>query len=218
MRALTLVVVALLPSLAQADDAIARAIGATLPPGLALLSVEPTPSLARARAALLEAEWPTAPRAGAAAALVTARRPSGAVVARGWVVAHLAPLRELPVAARALEAGAILGPDDVLLVRRPATDGEPLSIDALVGARLLAPIASGAPIASSVIARLPPLPRGAPITVRVRAGAVVVTAPGLLEQAARPGDLAAIRLTGPSARLVTARLRDDHTAELGALR
>jgi flagella basal body P-ring formation protein FlgA len=201
-----------------AADPVASAIAAALPPELALVSVEPPPSLRRARGVRFAVEWPIAPRAGAATALVTARRPSGAVVARAWVVARLAPIREVPVAARALESGATLEPADVLVVRRAAVEGEPLGLDALVGARLLTALPAGATITAAAIARRPPLPRGAALTVRVRAGEVVVTAPGVLEQAARPGDVATIRLTGASARLVSGRLVDERTAEIGVVR
>ena len=115
------------------------------------------------------------------------------------------------VASRALVVGAALDAGAIEVAERPVTPGEGISEPpggiggALAGASAGRALAPGQ-ILHEVDVRRPALvPRGAPVRVVVRRGAVTVTAAATLERAARPSERTTARLT-ELGRVVAGRL------------
>jgi flagella basal body P-ring formation protein FlgA len=112
----------------------------------------------------------------------------------------------VPVAARDLAAGAMLRAADLRVEARATAGGWDVSPAALAGARLLRPLAAGQPIVEADVAVAAPVSAGTHVTVLVRSGRLTVSAEGVLERPARPGETAAARVSG---RLVRGRLAAD---------
>jgi flagella basal body P-ring formation protein FlgA len=127
-----------------------------------------------------------------------AGRPSIKLAIRGraatWVPVAIAAQVEVAIAQRDLAVGDVLTDADLAVERRAVADFVAAPSATLLGAQVSHPIAAGAPIATRDVALAPPLPRGSQVAVDVRRGAVHVRGAGVLEMAARPGELATARL------------------------
>lgn len=128
-----------------------------------------------------------------------AGRPSIKLAIRGRapvsVPVAIAAQVDVAVAQRDLAVGDTIGDADIAIEHRAVADMVAAPAATLLGAQVNRPIAAGAPIATRDVALPPPLPRGTQIEIDVRRGAVHVRGTGLLEMAARPGEMATARLT-----------------------
>lgn len=192
--AIALACLTALPAAAEPLEAVVRdRIAPALPPGLDVVKVHVPASLAKldVDAAAVVVEVPRELRAG---------RPSVKVTVRGrpaqFVPVAIAAVAEVAIAQRALPAGTVLAPGDVVVELRPLEPGAPppAAVNSVVGATVTRPLAAGAPVGRADVAPPPPISRGASVTVEIRRGSVRVRGPGLLENAARPGDSVAVRL------------------------
>jgi flagella basal body P-ring formation protein FlgA len=111
-----------------------------------------------------------------------------------WVPVAIAALSDVAIAQRALAPGDVLEDADLAIERRALADGGAAPVATLIGARVAAPIAAGAPIGARDVTLPPPLSRGTQIAIDVRRGAVHIRGTGTLELAARPGEPASARL------------------------
>lgn len=127
-----------------------------------------------------------------------AGRPSIKLAIRGraatWVPVAIAAQVEVAVAQRDLAVGDVIAEADLAIERRAVADFVAAPSATLVGAQVSHPIAAGAAIATRDVALAPPLPRGSQVAIDVRRGAVHIRGAGVLEMAARPGELATARL------------------------
>lgn len=194
-------------ALPGAPSPVEAAIRATLPAELSLVQASVPARFERdgARGAVV-VEWRTPPRAGASRVAVS----RGA--SKAWVSVVLAAAELRPVAARALEAGDVIGEDDVVLTRSIG-GRSPLGRDVVVGATARTALSAGAALDESTVALAPPLPRGTAVTVIAEVGALRVSRAGRLEAPARVGELARVRLADVP-RLARARLSSPTTAVL----
>lgn len=110
-----------------------------------------------------------------------------------FVPVTLAALADVPVASRDLAAGELITDADVTWELRPVTGAAP---QLAVGAVVASPIAAGDVIDDARVTAPPPVARGAEVEVVVVRGAVEIVTRGHLEQAARVGARARVRLAG----------------------
>lgn len=217
-RALLIVAVVLAARSAAArparpgDDGVQRAIAvavearvrASLPATLGLVQLRVPASFA-ATPETIAIAWPSAPRAG----WVNVQLQAGATSA--WAQAELAPVGEVVVAARALVAGERLDASAIGTERRVVTaESVTLPPPALDGAVVARPVAAGAPLSRADVVLPAPIAQGAPVEVRLQRGTLVVSARGVLERSAHPGEATSARLSD-GGQLVHGRLADAHT-------
>ena len=124
--------------------------------------------------------------------------------------------RRVPVMARPVGTGQILGPGDMEIRRLPQSrlpfDFLPDEAQ-LVGARMLRGAASGSPLVASQVDLPPVVHRGGAVRVRVHKGDLEVLGQGLAMQDGRVGQL--IRVQNPlSHKDFMARVRDPDVVEV----
>lgn len=204
MRSLLIIMALAAPVAAEPAAAVVEArAAAELPPHLGLLSVSVPPSVMALDVApgQVALHWRRGLRAGNATVQVTiAGR-------KTWARLEIGERAPVVVAARPLVPGARVGAGDLELAVRtvPRDTGWRLDPRSLVGAEILAAAGPGAAIDGSIIAEPAPIARGARIAVAIRRGRMTASTTGILERAARPGELAQLRLSS-SRTIVRARL------------
>jgi flagella basal body P-ring formation protein FlgA len=178
---------------AEPIEAIVRAkLAPALPDGLAIAKIYWPAELAHVNTdpARVVVELPRELRAG---------RPSIKLTVRGhrpaWIPVAIAQVTEVAVAQRALANGDIITDDDLAFERRAIAETAPAAPATVAGASVINAIGAGTVIAARDISRPPPLARGTQVAIDVRRGAVHVRGTGVLETAARPGELASAKLT-----------------------
>jgi flagella basal body P-ring formation protein FlgA len=151
-----------------------------LPPGLASYATDP---------GHVVVEVPRELRAG---------RPTVKVAVRGrsavFVPVAIGKLVEVAVATRTLPVGHVIEASDVALERRAVETAGGAAVKSIVGSVVTIAVAANQPIASKAIALPPPLSRGTRVTLEMRRGSVRVRGSATLESAARPGEVATVRL------------------------
>jgi len=148
-------------------------------------------------------------------------RPGNATVAaeidgrKTWVRLTIGERTRVIVAARPLVAGGVISAGDLRAEVRTVgrKQGWRLEPPPLIGSEILADAATGAIIDGSVIAEPAPIARGARVAVQIKRGRLLVSTPATLERAARPGELAQLRLHS-TRRIVRARLLSAGRARL----
>lgn len=210
--------IVLAPAIARADATAeaTRLVSASLPAGLAVVSVDVPETVAAAHAAggAMALSWRRAPRAGTFSiqAVVTGK---DRAQTRGWLRIKLAELRAVVVAARPLAAGATIGAGDLALEPRPVgrDAGWEIEPHTLIGASVLADAPAGAVVDGTIVSEPAPVARGTQLKVFVRRGRVRVSTAGVLEAPARPGEIGRVRIGG-GRKVARARLVDATSAEL----
>ena len=183
-------------SIVHADpvaDVVTAQIQPSLPPGTDVAKVYLPASLAKLDVDPVDVivELPRALHVGRKSVKVTVRGQKTV-----FVPVAIAQMMEVAVAARALAVGDTVGADDVRIETKAVESGagQMAQGGAVVGSRIVKPVASGKPIATRDIALPPPLARGTQVTVELRRGQVRVKGQGTLELVARPGEQATVRL------------------------
>ncbi len=177
---------------------------AGLPPDLAILAVHLPRSLTDVDAdpTTVDVDFPAAARPGRASVRVRLRAGRARTV---FVPVTFALLVDVAVATHGLAPGDLVTIADLRWERR-ATDPRAGAARAPLGQQVNAPIATGEILDDARLTAPPPVARGTAVRVEVRRGAVAITARGRLEQPARVGATARVRLAGGA--LISGTLAD----------
>lgn len=181
---------------ARADrlaDVVEAALAPQLPADLAVAAITPPGDLARLDVApgAVAVELPAELRAGRRSMKVVVK---GRHARTAWVLVSLARPVEVAVAERPLAVGDVVADGDVHVERRAVDGAPPARADLVVGATVSRELVAGAVVGARDVVLPPPLPRGTEVLVDVVRGAVHVRGAGTLENPARPGDRATVRL------------------------
>ncbi len=133
-----------------------------------------------------------------------------------WLRARLSARGSYALAARPIQAGKPLAPDDVVFAEGPL-HGPPdrwrlLPAD-LAGKAAARPIAAGERIGRWLLISVPAVERGAVVELRLKHNGIELRAPARAERAAAAGDRLVFRNLN-TGRRVTARLLNPHQAEV----
>lgn len=187
-----LMVVALCGS--ASADSLAQIIGdraATgLPAELAVTAVHLPKSLAGldVDSTTVDVDFPSAARPGRASVKVRLRVPRARTV---FVPVTVGRVLDVAIALHDLVPGELITAADVRWERRAA---DPTTASAPVGQRVTAVISAGDVLDDARLTAPPPMARGTEVRVIVRRGVVAIQTRGKLEQAARLGAQARVRL------------------------
>lgn len=176
---------------APAEELIRAQLGPALPPDTDVATVHLPASLAALDLAPDDVivEIPRELRVGRRSVKVTLRGKRAV-----FVPVSIAALVDVAIAERSLAVGTVITPDDVRIETRAAERAVPALGAAVIGAKVIKPIAANTAIDAGSLTRPPPLPRGTQVTVEIHRGAVRVRGTGTLELVARPGEEATVRL------------------------
>jgi flagella basal body P-ring formation protein FlgA len=171
--------------------AVARTrIEATLPANLAVGELHFTARLAAldVEPSMVAIEWPRPPRAGTSNVRVR-----WAGTQTRFVPVTIAAKATVAVAVRDLAPGEPITAADIRLEDRPLAAGFAPAPHA-IGLTTTTAISAGSIVAASAVIRPAPIARGTAVTIEVRRPGLRVTGHGTLERAARPGELALVRV------------------------
>jgi flagella basal body P-ring formation protein FlgA len=177
-------------SIAAADpiaDAITTQLDAVLPKELGVSQVFVPKALDSVAPDAIRVEPPLEPRVG---------RPSVKVIARHrtyWVPVTLSRLVDVATLVHAVAAGTVLTDDDVEVEHR-AFAGIPAPLAQVIGATVVEDLDAGTALGAHDLALQPPMPRGSHVDVVIVRGGLHIKGSGVLELAARTGDIATVRL------------------------
>lgn len=191
------------------EDRVSEIASASLPPELAIVSVSLSRSIAAAdsEGATVSVDWRRSPSAGIVPVKVTVRAPRHKP-RTGWARLSLARREAVVVAARPLTAGHFITAGDLEVTLAPKPKHAiGTSAEAMIGMRVLANVAGGAPILTTYVAEPPPVARGTNVTIVIERGRLRVDTRGITETAARVGTSVPVRLAG-SRRVIRGRLVD----------
>jgi flagella basal body P-ring formation protein FlgA len=187
------------------EDIIGDRAAVGLPADLAVTAVHLPASLATADvdATAVDIDFPSAARPGRASVKV---RLLGKRARTVFVPVTIARVVEVAIATRDLAPGEIVSSGDVRWEHRPSTAPRATVGGSPVGQVVTADVSSGDILDDARLSAPPPVARGSEVRVEVRRGAVAIHARGKLEQAARLGAPARVRLSTGS--IVSGRLAD----------
>ncbi|HEY3802776.1 MAG TPA: flagellar basal body P-ring formation chaperone FlgA [Kofleriaceae bacterium] len=177
-------------SVAAADpigDAITTQLDAVLPKELGVSQVFVPKALDGFAPDAIRVEAPLEPRVG---------RPSVKVIAHHrtyWVPVTLSRLVDVATLVHAVAAGTVLTDDDVEVQHR-AFAGIPAPLAQVIGATVIEDLDAGTALGAHDLALQPPMPRGSHVDVEIVRGGLHIKGSGVLELAARTGDIATVRL------------------------
>ncbi|HEY4175569.1 MAG TPA: flagellar basal body P-ring formation chaperone FlgA [Kofleriaceae bacterium] len=111
-----------------------------------------------------------------------------------FVPVAIAKVADVAIADHALTVGQTVTDADVHIETIAIEGIAPAAGGAVIGSRIVKPVAAGKAVGAQDIALPPPLPRGTQVQVEIRRGQVLVKGQGTLELVARPGEQATVRL------------------------
>ncbi len=117
---------------------------------------------------------------------------NGKEKARVWAQCSVRVYAPVVVAARPIEMGSIIGPDDVRLEERDITGSfrdYVMSVDGVVGKRAKRFMFPGSPVLSRYIDSPPVVKRGKRVTIVLDTDTLRITVPGVAKQDGRIGDV-----------------------------
>lgn len=141
---------------------------------------------------------------------------NGRVIRRASVPLYVKIYRSVPVAAAQLMTGIALTDDNVFFRKQDASaysDADFPSPEELRGATLRRPAGKGAVITRTMLLAAGGVRKGESVSLRVVAGAVVLTAPGTALNDASPGEPVRVSRAGSTA-VFSGTLADDSAVEI----
>jgi flagella basal body P-ring formation protein FlgA len=187
MRILFIILFARIAAADPVADAITAQLDAELPKNLGVAQVFVPKALADVAPDAIRVEAPLEPRVG---------RPSVKVIAKHrtyWVPVTLSKLVDVATLVHAVAAGTVLTEDDVEVEHR-AFAGIPAPLAQVIGSTVVEDLDAGTALGAHDLALQPPMPRGSRVDVEIVHGVLHIKGSGVLELAARTGDLATVRL------------------------
>lgn len=189
-----LLVILLLSLSAAADPmptpmevAIAEKLGEMLPDNLGVAQVHVPASLANVKPDGLVVEPPSQLRPGRPSVKVTVHKKTV------YVPVTLAQMTDVAVVTHAMGAGAVITAADVSIEHR-AVEGATAAAAQVVGGTLKKDLEAGAPIGAHDLTLPAPSPRGTRVSVDIVHGELHIKGSGVLENPARVGEPARVRL------------------------
>ncbi len=177
---------------APLDDVIRDRLASQLPAGLGVAKVHLPASLpTEVEPDAVSIELPSELHVGRPSFKVSVRAHHKTLTA--YVPVTLSGLVAVAVARHQLAAGSTIGTDEFTVEMR-AIEGAAAAPASLVGATVTHDLAAGVSISAHDVSLPLPLARGTQVTIEIRHGAVHVRGTGELELAARPGEVATVRL------------------------
>jgi len=185
-----LLVILLLSASASADpmaDAIADKLGAMLPANLGVAQVHVPAALANVKPDGLVVEPPAQLRAGRPSVKVTVHKKTV------YVPVTLAQLTDVAMLTHAMGAGSVITAADITIEHR-AVEIAVAAPAQVVGGTLKKDLEAGAPLGAHDLTLPAPSPRGTRVNVDIVHGELHIKGAGVLENPARVGEPARVRL------------------------
>jgi flagella basal body P-ring formation protein FlgA len=176
---------------APVEDSIREQVIPALPPGTDIAKVYMPATLAKLDVDPAEVivEIPRVLTIGRKSVKVTVAGKSAV-----FVPVAIAKTTDVAIADHALTVGQTITDADVHIETIAIEGIAPAAGGAVIGSRVVKPVAAGKAVGEKDIALPPPLPRGTMVNVVIRRGQVRVKGQGTLELVARPGETATVRL------------------------